>query len=139
MFVVFSCCTQVISLLAVLHFLLSAHVLHPQAYRRSSGLPAHRSEKKSDSIPCLFNVQEKAVFSHCCGKSGADSLKSPSCGFLASIKPWERALWTGDSLNGQHKVEESRRHLWSRRRGMAAWGDCHRCWRDDCPFPWPGG
>lgn len=87
----------------------------PDLHKVFSSPSSQKWEKWLNPTP--FNVQEKAIFSHCWGKSAVDSLKSPSCGFLASVKREERVLWTGNSLNGQHKVQEGRGCLQGRRRG----------------------
>lgn len=85
--------------------------------------------------PTPSSVQEKAAFSHCWGKSGADSLKSVSRGFLASVKQGKGAPWPGSSLNGQHEVEESRGHLWGKR-GVATQSHRPGCWRDVFSLAW---
>lgn len=64
MFMLFSCCTVVISLPPVLHFLLSTMFStrrHTQDLQVSQLTEMRRKVTQSHA----FNVQEKAAFSHC--------------------------------------------------------------------------
>lgn len=137
MFVLFPCCTPVISLPPVLHFLLSTMFSTPRC-TQDLQVPQLTEMRRKVTQSLAFQRTAKSSLFSLLREIWADALKSPRCGFLASVKPGERALWTGSSLNGQHKVEGSRGCLQGRRRGVAARGDHCGCWRDGSPFPFRG-